>query len=215
MNLRMKLWMGGAALAAVAVLALAVPAAAQGPGGFFNRGGDRAQGLADQLGISVDELASAQERAFEAGVAQAVEDGDLEAEQAELMIAGRKLGNAIDREAVMAEAFGIDAADLSAAREEGTMRELFEGIDLDRATLRDRMQAAQEAAVDTAVNDGVITREQADALQDGAGRRGFGHGMRGFGGKHGMCPGMRGGEAQQGGFDQGSVRPPVERSTDA
>jgi hypothetical protein len=231
--------MGGAVMAAVAVLAMAVPAAAHGPGGFgFGRGADRGQALADQLGITVDELEAARTRVHEANVAQAVADGKLTQEQADLMIAGRKLKAAIDREAVMAEALGLSVEELQAAREDGTLRELIAGLDLDRVEMQERMQAAHEAAIDQAVADGVITREEADALQAAKGERGFGQGMRGHrGGMHGFQRGMRGGEGmcdgegmgrggkgmrgggegmggRFGGFGPGSQQPPVERTTD-
>jgi hypothetical protein len=124
----------------------------------------------------------------------------------------------------LAEALGLSVEELQAAREDGTLRELIAGLDLDRTEMQERMQAAHEAAIDRAVADGVITREEADALQAAKGERGFGKGMRGHrGGMHGFQRGMRGGEGMRdgagmggrfGGFGPGSQQPPVERTTD-
>lgn len=180
--------LSGLAIAVLGTVALATPALAHGPFGFG--GADRGAKLADALGISVDELQSARDQAFEAGVTEAVESGRLTPEQADLMIAQRNLKRATDHEAFMADVLGVSADEIEAARDAGTLRELYDSQELDRATMHERMQAAHEAAIAKAVQEGVITAEQAEALQDTEGKvggcNGGMHGMRGMKGMRGM-----------------------------
>lgn len=65
-------------------------------GHFLGRGADGAidgqQLLADALGITVEQLESATEAAFSAGLAQAVTEGTMTQEQADLMVARRAFG---------------------------------------------------------------------------------------------------------------------------
>ncbi len=187
---RKTIILSGLAIAVLGIAALATPALAHGPFGFG--GANRGEKLAESLGISIEELQAAQDQAFDSSVAEAVESGRLTAEQADLMIAQRNLKRSIDQEAIMAEALGVGADELEAAREAGTLRELYDSLEIDQATIHERMQAAQEAAIATAVQEGVITAEQAEALQNTDGKLGgcMG-GMRGMNGMHGM-PGMRG-----------------------
>lgn len=186
----------GATAAVVGVLASAHVASAHGGFGRLGRGGaDRGALLAESLGISVDELEAAQQKAFEKGLAQAVEAGDLSQDDADLMLARQKLMRAVDPQAIMAEALGVTVDELAAAREAGTsLRELVADKGMDAATLRDKLESAHSAAVDKAVADGVITREQADQLGDMRG--GMHGGMRGFG--RGMLGGHRGHEGYRG-----------------
>ncbi len=161
--------------------------------GFGFRGGpevDHEALLADALGITVEELETAKENARAAAVAQALADGEITQEQVDRMEVHQALKDAIDREAILAEALGVTVADVAAARENRTMADLVEASGLTQAELRDALQAAHQAAVDQAVEDGVITREQADLLGDGGmfgpgGRRGFGgpRGNQGFPGR--------------------------------
>ena len=66
-----------------------------------------------------------------------------------------------------------------AARAEGkTYLDLMSELKLDMATMRQNVQAAFEAALAEAVEDGVITQEQADAMKEEAGW-GFGPRTRG------------------------------------
>jgi hypothetical protein len=73
------------------------------------------------------------------------------------------------------------------------MRELMEGLELDRTEMRSAMTTAYEEAVQQAVADGVITQEQADVVLSlpfggffgGPGGPGKG-GPGGFGGRGGF-----------------------------
>jgi len=162
-----------------------------GRGGSDKSGIDHEALLADELGISVDELQAAQEEARQAGIDQAIADGDLTAEEADLMQAGHALREYIDREAVMEQVLGMTMDELKAAREEGVgIRELLETQGLDREAIQEAMQSAHDAAIAEAVADGVITQEQADALEagDGFGRDGGIFPGRGGRGGHGMGP---------------------------
>lgn len=148
---------------------------------------DYDQLLADALGITVKELQAAREKANQAAIEQALEEGLITQEQVDQMQAREELGQArkdvqsyLDREALMASALGISIEELQAALAEGkTYRDLVSELELELATVREKLQAAVEAALAQAVKDGVITQEQADAMQDNAGR-GFDLGPRGF-----------------------------------
>lgn len=171
---------------------------------------DRGALLAEALGITPEQLQAAQEEAHDAAIQQAIDEGLITQEQADLMEAHRALKDYLDREALTAQALGITPEELQAAREAGqSHRELIEELGLDRATLRENMQSAHEAAIQQAVADGVITQEQADQIQSGEGRGKFGgprgHGspggkghFRGGKGRHGG-DGFRGGEGRRGG----------------
>jgi hypothetical protein len=148
--------------------------------------------VAAALGITVEELQAAQQEAQAARLAQAVEDGTLTQDQANLMLAMQALHGVLDREAILAEALDISVDELQAAREAGTLRELLANIT--PAELQTRTQAAMTAAVQQAVTDNVITQEQADLVLAQMAEResfGFGGGGHGRGGRHDFG-GMRG-----------------------
>ncbi len=133
---------------------------------------DRAALLAQELGISVDELRAAQERAEIAAVQQAVELGLVDEERADFRIATIKLRNSIDREALAAEALGMTVEELLAACNEGQkLRDLLEERGMKPADFGRALRSAFEAAVQQAVDDGVITQEQADQILEAAKKR--------------------------------------------
>jgi hypothetical protein len=155
----------------------------RGCGGFpggHGAGGDRQAELAEALGITVEELEAAQQEAREARIAQLVEDGVLTLDQANLMLAMDALKKNIDRGALMAGVLGLSAEEFEAAREDGTLRDLL--ADITPAELQEKTQAAFEDALQQAVEDNVITAEQAELIRENMGE-GFGFGgHRGFGG---------------------------------
>lgn len=143
-------------------------------------GGEWQTYLAEALGITVDQLDDAQQRAFEAAMADAVTAGDITQEQADRMLAAHALKAYIDRQAVLATALGMTPEELDAAFAEGqTIRDLMDEKGLDAETLMTNAQAAYEAAVQQAVADGVITQAQADEIMAGETFHFFGHGERG------------------------------------
>jgi hypothetical protein len=177
--------------------------------GFGLRGGpesgiDYQALLAEELGISVDDLQAAQQAAQEAGLRQAVEDGLITAEQAELIQAKQALKDYIDKDAIMAEALGISVEDLQESKVAGTrLSDLIEELGLDADEVATQMEAAHQDAIDQAVAAGVITQEQADQI----GTLGqFGHGKRGLG-----MPGFHG-RGFRHGPGAGSVQPELDSS---
>lgn len=147
-----------------------------GPGGWFE---DYHQILAEELGISVAELEAAMQTAREAMFQQLVDEGTFTDEQVERFEAAQALRQAIDEDALMANALGISVAALEDAREEGKkLSDILDDVDMDSETFRENLSAAHQAAVDQAVEDGVITQSQAELLQAGPG---FGHGFPGAG----------------------------------
>ncbi len=126
--------------------------------------------LAEALGITVEELQAAREQANEAAIAQAIEKGIITQEQADQMQSRKELQSYLDRNVLMAEAFGTTVEELQAARKEGkTLTDLLAEYGMDAATLREKIQEATEAAIARAIEDGVITQEQADRIKNRAG----------------------------------------------
>ncbi|MCA9875015.1 MAG: hypothetical protein KC441_15205 [Anaerolineales bacterium] len=154
--------------------------------------------LADALGISVEELQAAKEAAHAAALQQAVDEGLITQEQADLMNAAQALHDAVDEDAVMAEALGVTVEEFQAAKEAHTVQDLIDASGLTNEELMTAVQTARDAAVQQAVADGVITQEQADAL---ANTPGFG--LDGFGGPRGG----HGGHGGPGGFAPGDCAP--------
>jgi len=146
----------------------------------FRPGFDYDAFLADELGVTVEELQDARQAAQEGALEQAVAEGVITAEQADLIQAGKALRQYIDPQEILSNALGIDAADIKAAREAGEpLHELFG--DLEPGEIKETLQAAYEEAVQQAIDEGVITESQAEQLQE----NGFRGGFFGKGGLHG------------------------------
>lgn len=126
-------------------------------GGKMGKGlgiGMDGEALAQALGISVEELQAAQQKAQDAALKQAIEQGLITQKQADwLQSKGRPSPldrrlfawlsqNGIDMNALLAEALGISVEELNQARAK-----------------------AVEIAIDQAVADGKITQEQADLMK--------------------------------------------------
>lgn len=202
MNRTRTLFLFGAFLFLAAGTAGLRTASAHGPWGgrglaFDGSMAEREAAMAEALGTTVDKLRAAQDKVFQDHLAQAVADGRLTQERADLMTAGRKLSRSIDPQSVMAQALGLSTEDYRKALADGqSPLDLAEAKDLDRAGLHEALQKAQEEALAKAVTDGVITQAQADQLREAqTSARGFGHfgkGMGGFGRGHGFgwggCP---------------------------
>jgi hypothetical protein len=191
------------------------------------RGGGRGGGyndedLATALGISVDDLTAAYQKATDEALSQAVADELITQKQADAYKSrgNGKLGNmvwlasnGIDYEALLAKALGISTDELKEAYQKarliGVDRAVTEGkMTQDQADLmkarqalagntkfQEAMQAAYEAAVNQAVTDGVITQEQADLIlkANESGQEGKGiPGIDGFPGFGGGMPGHGG-----------------------
>jgi len=139
--------------------------------------------LAEELGISVEELAAAQQAAREAAIQQLVDAGVLTAEQAELANAAADLRNYLDRHDLKAEALGMTPEALTEARLDGkTLAEILDDQSLSLSEYQDNLTSARQDALAQAVEDGVITQDQLDQLQDRM-QGSFGRGGRPFGGR--------------------------------
>jgi hypothetical protein len=156
--------------------------------------------IADALGVSVAELQAARQAAAESALDQAVAEGFITEEEAELMKSRHTLMQYIDKHELLAAALGIDVADLETARQDGkSMADLLDELGMEAADVRDAMQAAYEDAVQQAVDDGIITDVQAEEiLENGFAARMFGKRGGGFGQRGGF--GGRGSLHNQGGF---------------
>lgn len=173
--------------------------------------------LAEALGITEDELQTAQTTAREAAIKQAVTDGLITQEQADAMLnktEGQRgvrtnlRGVDLNIDKYLAEALGITVDELNAAQEKAAAAKLAQAVtdgrmtqeQADLVTARQALQqyitdqGLYEKAVTSAVKDGVITQAQADAIltdtEPGAfGFGGMGHGGRGGHGGHGSMQG--------------------------
>ncbi len=160
--------------------------------------GSTQEDLANALGISVDELAAAQQEAFTAAIDQALAEGLITQAQADALkqrenafpFAGRWNGwlsqNGIDYDALLADALGITTEKLQEARTQAFNARIDQAVtdgkltqeqaDLmkgrralaDRRDLPRSMQSAFESAVKAAVSSGVITQAQADLILEKA-----------------------------------------------
>jgi uncharacterized protein YidB (DUF937 family) len=152
--------------------------------GRDNSAGDET--LAEALGITVEELQAARQKVYADRLAQAVQDGYLTQDEANTMLAMQALKGYLDRTALMAQALGVSVEEFEAAHDEGTLGDLL--ADITPADLQEKMQTAVEDAVRQAVNDNVITQEQAalvlERVQNGLELRGT-FGPHSFGGHHG------------------------------
>ncbi len=142
---------------------------------------EREAALADALGISVETLAAAKEEAQAALLEQAVVDGKITQAQADAILSGENargyLRDIFDKEAVetaVADALGLTVEELQAARDDGKrLPEIAAEQGVELSAVQEAAQAVREAALQQAVEDGLLTQEQADQLQN---RRGGGNG---------------------------------------
>ncbi len=140
--------------------------------------------LAEALDISVEELQAARETANQAAIAKAVEEGIITQEQADRMLSQKNLMSYLDRDVLLAKALGITVEELKSAYAEGkTLTDLMGDRGLDAATVREKLLTAYAEALTQAVEDGVITQEQADQMSAGPG---LGFGPMGRGGPGGF-----------------------------
>lgn len=146
-------------------------------GHFAGRGMPRFQGsaneldqgalMADALGMTTDDLEAAQRAAQKARVALAVLDGDITQEQADAMETHNALKDYLNPNKLIADKLGVSVEELG-----------------------DQMAEMRESAIQQAVEDGVITQEQADSVLSGEGPGILGPGdFRGRGNFHEQAPG--------------------------
>lgn len=227
-NRRLATLVGLGAVAVPVAARLAVPAFAQTPTASPQ---SKPDGLLDYLarvlGLDRSGLDSAIEQAREQRLADLVEAGRLTQEQADQLgqhAGQRQAAGTVSRAAheAMLAALGLTEEEFRTALHEGrTIAQLAEAGNTTVEQLQEARLTAARTALDTLVEDGSVTREQADELLakltlsgDGLGRGhrrgGFrgGHGGGGFrrGGRgHGFRGGFRGGGSKRGwGDDDGN-----------
>lgn len=146
--------------------------------------------LADALGITVEELQEAREEAKVAALGQMVDEGTITQRQADLIVAVRVLRGAINRGELVAGALGITVEELQEARQDKAMRALLAELDMTPAEVKDAVLAEFETFVQQAVEDEIITEEQAELV---SGRPGLilniQQGLQARGGVHGRGAG--------------------------
>jgi len=136
--------------------------------------------LADALGITVEELDAAREAARDAAIEQALADGKITEEQVALMEARQALKNYMEKDEVLAKALGISVDELETAKEDGKrISDLLEELGIDQETFQANMQIAHEETLQQAVEDGIITQEQADQISESGFARSPGRGRDG------------------------------------
>ena len=161
----------------------------RGPKGMSSGAIDEEALLAKALGITVEKLQAAREEANQAAIDQAIAEGIITQEQADQMMARKDLQSYLDRDTLLAQALGIKVEDLKAAYAEGkTLSDLIAEQGMGAAAVRENLMAAYKEAIAQAVEDGVITKEQAEEMKNG---RGWGFGFGGPMG-HGGRGGFRG-----------------------
>ena len=179
-------------------------------GGGFGRGGmdgnlfgqnsgiDYQSLLATQLNITTAALQSAQKQAYTNQINQAVQNGTLTQQQADLILGRNALQSVLDPTALFAQALGITTDQLQTYQNQGmTISQILSTVGKTATEVRDAEQAAYQAAIQQAVTNSTITQAQANAvLNSGYGFSylpgGFG-GHEGFGGRGGRFGGGRGG----------------------
>jgi polyhydroxyalkanoate synthesis regulator phasin len=164
--------------------------------------GNYDEALAKALGITVEELQAAYEKAVAAAIEGAVDDGLLTQEQADNLLSGERFGFrgrggfrgfGGDLNEHLAEALGISVSELEAAQvtaretvmaeavEAGTITQeqadLMEARGAISTYVQEAMTKAYGEAVEQALADGVINQAQADLLLE--------NGTMGFGGPGG------------------------------
>ncbi len=226
----LKKWMAvaGVGLALMTATVVALPAAASETAAVQVQRGGSGQSdeyLAQALGVSADELEAAKQTAYQEAIDQALADGLITQAQADAIaeraaasgrLSSRYLreftasDSTIDVDALLADALGVTADELDAARTEAQSLALAAAVEagditqeqadqrqaeqalksyLDEQGFEAQVQSLYENLVQQAVQAGVITQEQADTILSDADFSSLGgrHGLDGGrGGRHGM-----------------------------
>jgi hypothetical protein len=152
------------------------------------------------LGADPEAIEAAVQELHIEALEAAVADGAITQEEADELLAKMELRSVMRdiwgpeaQRAALAEALGITLEELEAANEDGLhIWDLVEERELDVATVQQAVEAARAAAIEAAVDQGLITQEQADEWGTRPGGPGFGgpgHHGRGGGPGCGFGPG--------------------------
>lgn len=150
-----------------------------------------AQELAEALGITLKEFQAAQETAYNTAIDEALDEGLITSAQAERLREAGPFGrsllrwltrNGIDFNAHLAQALNITPEELQEARTRAILARIDRAVETGRISeeqaeylhgryalsnsesFRQNLRSAVEAAIAQAVEDGVITQSQADAV---------------------------------------------------
>ncbi len=145
--------------------------------------GTRLPELAESLGVEIELVEDAITAVRIEGVEQAAADGEITQEQADRILEQIELQNVVrdilDRDAMMvvvADTLGITAAEVEAADEAGVkLPQLAEEAGVDMRTVHDAINQAKIDGLQEAVDNGLITQEQAYRLVYQYGQRGNNH----------------------------------------
>ena len=174
----------------------------QGQNGRFVDPAAVTAATADILGISVEELESAHDEAVTLvrteAIAQAVADGRITQEEADQILERMELRSIahdlFSRDmmvAVVADTLGMSVEELEAAHEDGVrLPELAAEAGIEMSDLGAAIEQAKTDTLQAAVDSGLITQEQADAIAS-HNRPPHGHHPNGQGrpnGQHGNFP---------------------------
>lgn len=119
--------------------------------------------LAEELGINIDDLNAARDKAKDLALQAAVDSGKITQEQAIMIKAREALQPYLDRETLTATALSMSVEELQAAREAGTsLQDLLADKGLNAVDFQRSLLDAYQTAIEQAVQDGVITQAQAD-----------------------------------------------------
>lgn len=122
--------------------------------------------LADALDITVEALKDARIEANAAALEQAVEEGYITQRQVDLMTAIRIMRGAISRGELVADALRISIEELREAKENQALRELMAELDMTPAEVEEAVVVVFEDAVEQAVEDDLLTEEQANLIKN-------------------------------------------------
>lgn len=178
---------------------------------------NKAEELAEALGMTVEEVEAAFAAVRVAVIEQAVADGEMTQEEADAILSGENGGRGNrgrigghDNVDLLAEELGVTVEELEAAQEEIKAARLAEKVESGELTqeeadyiqakhvVRDYIEAdeasevdeaAIEAGIADALADGAITQDQADQMLEDLENGEFGKGGR-RGGSHGGKRGM-------------------------
>jgi hypothetical protein len=160
------------------------------------QGGMRLPQIAEEQGVEIETLKETMTEIREELIQSALDQGLIDEDQAAAirehegrMGIGPRFRKGIgplgelDHQVLLAEALGIPLETLEADLAEGkTIRDLIEEYEVDIDSFREVMESTRTEALEQAVEDGVITPEQAEKLLERGIGRGPGCGMRGEGG---------------------------------
>ncbi|MCL4562586.1 MAG: hypothetical protein M1281_18490 [Chloroflexi bacterium] len=202
------------------------PSIAGRPGYGHGGGGVTDQELANALGVSLEQLQTAQQTANSQALGQAVAEGLITQNQADQypQEAWRFIrGSDIDYNALLAKALGITTGQLAAANQTACNASLDQAVQdgiltqaqadaakgsnalSNDSAFQSAMKSAFETAVNAAVTQGVISQAQADTILNQVSSMGGWFGPGGFGGPGGRGgPGGHGGPGGPGGWSGGT-----------